>query len=282
MYENKLQQFDKKDIQLVCHKPKNASKFIFTTDILKFRQIFTNLLDNAIKFTNKGDIHFGYISHNDNKLECFVSDTGVGIDPKDQKMIFEMFSQVNSHIQKHLGGTGLGLAICKGNVELLGGDINVESSIGQGSKFIFTIQYESSVINIPSITSKKKSYTNQWATKKILIVEDDEHSLKLMKHLLTPTGILLYVATTGKEAKSYYEKLAELNLVLMDLRLPDENGVTIMKQMKMLRQDLPIIAQTAYAMEEDLFNCKEAGFDNFISKPLNNEKFLYLISSYID
>lgn len=282
IYENKLQQSNITEITLMCHKPKNASKFIITTDILKFRQIFTNLLDNAFKFTTKGEIHFGYSTHNESILECFVSDSGIGIDPKDQKVIFEMFRQVSSQIQKNLGGTGLGLAICKGNAELLGGDIYVESSIGQGSKFIFTIQYESSVINKPSITGKKKSFNNQWTAKKILLVEDDEHSAQLMKHLLSPTGIIIYIATTGKEAKSYYDKLDEINLVFMDLRLPDANGVNIMKQMKILRKELPVIAQTAYAMEEDKYNCKEAGFDSFISKPIKHDELLNMISFYID
>jgi two-component system CheB/CheR fusion protein len=283
IYENKLLQMNKKAIKLLCIKPDNAGQFIVTTDILKFRQIFTNLLDNALKFTDSGEISFGYSSHNESILQCFVADTGIGIDAKDQKLIFEMFRQVNTPLQRTYGGTGLGLAICKGNSNLLGGDISVESSPGKGSKFYFSIFNNDNVLIKEEVKKRiRKSLTNVWTDKSILIVEDDVFSIEFLKHLLSPTGIKLNIARNGKEAEEYYSKLEEMNMVILDLRLPDANGLNIMKQIKILKKEIPVIAQTAFAMEDDKYDCMKAGFDDFIAKPINYEELLNLISSYID
>jgi CheY-like chemotaxis protein len=198
-------------------------------------------------------------------------------------MIFEMFRQVNTHLQRTYGGTGLGLAICKGNSNLLGGDIYVESSPGKGSKFYFSIFNNSKVvIKEDKIKRTRKSLNNVWTNKSILIVEDDVFSIEFLNHLLYPTGIRIFIARNGKDAEEYYKKLQEIDIVILDLRLPDANGMDIMKQIKALRKELPVIAQTAFAMEEDRYNCKEAGFDDYLSKPIKQKEFLDLLSTYID
>ena len=171
IYENKLEQVGKSFIRLVCMKPQTRDLWFLSTDVLKFRQIFTNLLDNAIKFTEVGEIGFGYHSHDDKNLTCFVSDTGIGIDAREHEKIFEIFTQADHNSQKNYGGTGLGLAICKGNAQLLGGEIHVESEPGKGSIFFFTINYAQG-ISVPVMQKKLKTKipVNSWKSKAILLL----------------------------------------------------------------------------------------------------------------
>lgn len=138
VYLNKLQKIEK-NITLRCNKPDKLGDLNISTDFIRFRQIFTNLLDNAIKFTEQGEISFGFHECENNHLKCFVSDSGIGIDPKYHSEIFEIFKQVKNTSDKIYGGTGLGLAICKGNAQLLGGDIWIESEQNKGSTFYFTL-----------------------------------------------------------------------------------------------------------------------------------------------
>jgi signal transduction histidine kinase/CheY-like chemotaxis protein len=279
IYLNKLGQVNKTHINLSHKRPKD--QLILATDELKLRQIFTNLLDNAIKFTDKGEIKFGYHDHSDDELTFFVSDTGIGIDQKHQKKIFDIFTQADHNSNKSYGGTGLGLAICKGNAHLLGGDVSVESGVGNGSIFYFTIKYNKGT---PLQTLKElynQESDRQWASKDILLVEDDIYSVEYMKHLLLNTGIKLHIARSGSELEEYYKRLKDIDLVLMDIRLPDANGFDLMTQLKILNKELPVIAQTAFAMEDDKAKCLEAGFDGYISKPFKRKEILSLINSYI-
>jgi len=281
IYLNKLVQVDKKHIKLIYRKPKE--QFDISTDELKLRQIFTNLLDNAIKFTDNGEIRFGYHSHNEDKITCFVSDTGIGIDPKYQKKIFEIFTQADNSSKKSYGGTGLGLAICKGNAHLLGGDIYVESEPGKGSTFYFTLKYDKGDYNSfkPEIHNSQISNKN-WKAKEILLVEDDVYTIEYLKHLLSITGIKLHIARSGNEVEEFYRNLRDIDLVLLDLRLPDENGLDLLRQIKILKKELPVIAQTAFAMEDDKVKCLDAGFDDYIAKPFKREEIMNLINLYMD
>jgi len=281
VYENKLKQLEKQNIILVCVK-QNDNQPKINTDILKFRQIFTNLLDNALKFTDSGKIRFGYYSHDEEKITCFVTDTGVGIHQNEHSKIFEIFRQSDNNLKRHYGGTGLGLAICKGNAHLLGGDIIVESEPGKGSTFYFTLKYNQ---QLPGSTKPKKAKPkipfNHWKTKEILLIEDDVYCVEYMKHVLSKTGIELHIARTAHEAEEFYKMLGEIDLVLLDIRLPDANGIDLMKQMKSLRNDLPIIAQTGFAMEEDRMKCLEEGFDYYIAKPYKRDEIMRVIKTYL-
>jgi signal transduction histidine kinase/CheY-like chemotaxis protein len=288
IYLNKLKTSNKA-IKLICKKPKGTKQFDFSTDILKFRQIFTNLLDNAIKFTESGDVSFGYHIHNNEELVCFVSDTGIGIDMKYQKEIFEIFRQAQNNSKKNYGGTGLGLAICKGNAKVLGGDIWVESKPDKGSVFYFSVSYsqngDSNLKSIDELTSPKTMIpaypSKQWKTKEILLVEDDLCTIEYLKIIFSQIGLKLKVAHNGKETEEYYKKLHEIDIVLLDMNLPDANGFDIVKQLKKIRSDIPIIAQTALTIEDNGKEFLKAGCDGYLAKPYKRKQVLNMINSFL-
>jgi signal transduction histidine kinase len=280
IYSKKLNQMNRKNLQIVCKKPPGDKLYVLTTDMLKFRQIFTNLLNNALKFTESGEIQFGYYSSEENSLTCFVSDTGIGIDPKYQETIFEIFRQAEPPPERIFGGTGLGLAICRGNAKLLGGDIRVESEPGKGSKFFFTVESLQKEKTAPE-QKYPKLMKVQWKIKKILIIEDDDSSIEYLKMTLEKTGAMLYIARNGKEARAVYNRLHEIDLVLLDMKLPDADGLILVKEIKAVRKNLPVIAQTAFAMETDRIKCLAAGCDDYISKPYRHEELIELINTYL-
>jgi signal transduction histidine kinase/CheY-like chemotaxis protein len=288
IYLNKLKTSNK-DINLICKKPRGKKQFDISTDVLKFRQIFTNLLDNAIKFTDHGEVRFGYHIHNNEDLVCFVSDTGIGIDMKYQKDIFEIFRQAQNGSNKNYGGTGLGLAICKGNAQVLGGDIWVESKPDKGSIFYFSVNYtQNAGSNLKSIdeltsplTTKLEITENQWKTKEILLVEDDLCTIEYLKIIFSQIGIKLLVAHNGKETEEFYTKLHEIDIVLLDMNLPDANGFDIVKQLKKIRCDIPIIAQTALTIEDNGKEFLKAGCDGYLAKPYKRKQVLNMINSFM-
>jgi signal transduction histidine kinase/CheY-like chemotaxis protein len=278
VFKKRIEQSMKDHLILECMRaPENL---VLTTDLTKFKQIFNNLLENAIKFTDSGKIQFGYLEHNYKQLICFVRDTGIGIDAKYHDTIFEIFRQAKNELNRNFGGTGLGLAICKGNANLLGGDISVESEEGKGSIFTFSINFENSISMDEKQESKNKK-VKQGEQKKILLIEDDYYTLEYMKRLFHNSGFNLSVARNGKETQSFYKVLNEFDLVLLDMRLPDANGLDLVKQIKEIQEDLPVIAQTAFATEEDRLNCLEAGCDEFITKPFKKNKLFSVIESFL-
>ena len=280
VFQNRLEQAGKFHILLNCMKVPKDVNLEISTDATKFHQIFNNLLENAIKFTDTGLIEFGYMSHNNKQLTCFVRDTGIGIDQKYHDRIFEIFRQADNDLRRNYGGTGLGLAICKGNTTLLGGEIRVESEQGRGSTFIFSINLENkkSQEKAPELKSKKVVHDTH---KNILLIEDDFYTVEYLKRLFLNSGFNLSVARNGKETQDYYKNLSEFDLVLLDMRLPDADGLDLVKQIKELQSDLPVIAQTAFATEEDRKNCLEAGCDDFITKPFKKNKLFSVIETFL-
>jgi signal transduction histidine kinase/CheY-like chemotaxis protein len=288
IFLNKLKKCNK-DIKLTYKKPKGTTQFDISTDVLKFRQIFTNLLDNAIKFTESGEVSFGYLIHNNEELVCFVSDTGIGIDKKYQKDIFEIFRQAQNKSDKNYGGTGLGLAICKGNAQLLGGDIWVESKPDKGSVFYFSVNYTqnigSSLKSIDELTSPAKMKpelpSKQWKTKEILLVEDDLCTIEYLKIVFSQISVKLHVARTRKETEEYYKRLDEIDMVFLDMNLPDESGFNIVKQIKTIRNEIPVIAQTALTIEDNGNEFLKAGCDGYLAKPYKQKQVLNMINSFM-
>ena len=246
----------------------------------KLRQVISNLLSNAFKFTSSGYINFGYHLADENFIEFFVKDTGIGIPKEKQEIIFERFRQVEETFNRKYGGTGLGLAISKGFVELMGGQIRMETVEDKGTTFYFTIPYnpiDSRNINIPR--PKKNGY--KWADKLILVVEDDETNFKYIEAALKPTKVKILHTISGNKAIELSLRNPTINLVLMDLRLPDINGLEATQSIKKMRDNLPIIAQTANAFREDRNRSIEAGCDDFIAKPFNETKLLSTINKYL-
>lgn len=271
---------------LALYVEKNLSdeqSLVFTDDYL-LNQVFNNLIDNAIKYTESGSVRFGYHTPAEGMITCFVTDTGIGILKENFQVIFEHFRQADIPDPHKYGGTGLGLSICRGSVALLGGEIWVESEPGIGSTFFFRIPFEKEAINSGPGYKPLQEPTRDdcnWSGKKILLVEDDQTNMEFLQVILAPTGAELVTVINSSQLRAMYNRLDFLDMILMDIRLPDAIGWDLVKEIKTIRPGLPVIAQTAYAMSSDRLKSEEAGCDGYISKPINKTTLLGLISKYI-
>jgi PAS domain S-box-containing protein len=247
------------------------------TDKTKITQILTNLLTNALKFTQEGFVEFGYtiaVTLDGTFLQFYVRDTGIGIKQEQQEKIFERFRQADISINKKYGGTGLGLSISKGFAELLGGHIWVESESEKGSTFFFTVPYkpvDSEGQDLELITPKKK-FT-------LLIAEDEEYNYLLIEELLHEMDIAIVHAKNGIDAIEMCEVNPGIDLILMDIKMPMLDGYKAAEIIKGFRPDLPVIAQSAYALEHEIEKYKGV-FDAYVTKPIDSEELISAIKEY--
>jgi PAS domain S-box-containing protein len=246
-------------------------------DNTKLNQILSNLLSNAFKFTKDGKITFGYELKN-RYLEFFVSDTGIGIHPDHFEKIFERFFQVDNSVSRGYEGTGLGLAIAKAYVEFLGGKIWLNSEPGKGSIFYFTLPYKSiKQQQLPQMETKDKNQPER--RKSILIAEDDDNNFYLMKELLSDLNINIIRASNGAEAVNAFKSGKDIDLVLMDIKMPVMDGYEATRQILEEKPEAKILAQTAYA--DDEIKAMESGCMGFISKPFIKDRFVSLVKEYL-
>lgn len=268
-------------ISLKLNLDQQLEGLIIETDEFRLKQVITNLLENAFKFTTEGVIELSCSKLEDNKLLFVVTDTGIGISPEKQGIIFERFRQVDDFPEtRRFGGTGLGLAIAKGIVELMCGQIWMESKENAGSKFYFSIPYTlSKLMGNESLPAETDEGPN-WKGKTFLIIEDDKANAELLKEIIWSSNATLINAYSGKEAILEFKKNPNIDLVLLDIRLPDEHGLNLVPIMKALRPHVPIIAQTAFASTLDRKKCIDGGCDGYISKPIIYEDFIDIVSSF--
>ena len=259
-----------KRLQLAFKNSLSSKESVIKTDREKVFAILTNLVKNAIKFSDKGSIELGYVKKGAN-LEFFVRDTGIGIAADRQLAIFERFIQADISDKRAFQGAGLGLAISKAYVEMLGGKLWVESVVGEGSTFYFTIPYNTrpeekeapghAGLPVETETPNKKL--------KILIAEDDEISEKLITILVNPFRKEVLIANSGTEAVEKCRNNPDIDLVLMDIQMPGLNGYEATRQIRQFNKDVIIIAQTASGLIGDRDKAMEAGCNDYIAKPLD-------------
>ncbi len=286
MHSNELQNKSKNNITLNLHKAFSDASSEISSDQLRLKQILTNLLSNAVKFTSSGTIEFGYEPAGNNGLMFYVEDTGPGIPQEKQKLIFNRFRQADESSSKSFGGTGLGLAISKNLVEMLGGSIEVESEENRGTTFRFTLPYQPAITSNTSQSAPAHSnlsqYDNLFEGFQILVIEDDPISKQFISEILQPTGAVLHFAEKATLGYRRYFKLhKQIDLILMDLRLPDISGLDITRRIRALDKNLPIIAQTAYAMSEDREKCLQAGCNDYLAKPTDQFSLLAKLQAYL-
>lgn len=253
-------------------------------DQYKLKQILTNLIDNALKFTEKGEILFGFVvNENQNQeietIQIFVKDTGIGIPEDKQGLVFDRFIKLNDGGKKLYPGTGLGLSIVNQFVQLMKGNIRIESKANEGTSFIVTLpfSYQWADAKNARISRKNHDYTG----KSLLVVEDVDSNFELLKILLEPTGAQVLRASNGLAAIEMSQNNPQISLVLMDIQLPGLNGYEATTKIKAIRPDLPIIAQTAFAMSEEKNACFAAGCDAYLAKPIRSELLLPVIDELI-
>jgi len=269
-----------KNISLFAKQLLKENQSEVLTDKTKITQILSNLISNALKFTYEGFVEFGYnlkIKDRSSYLQFYVKDTGVGIKLDHHQEIFERFRQADDTVQREHGGTGLGLSICKGFVELLDGNIWVESEFGKGSTFYFTVPYNP--VNKKDIPYDQANKPKK-KRKNIVIAEDEEYNYLFIEISLREFDLNLIHTRNGKETVDVCKSNKNIDLVLMDIKMPVMDGHEAAKLIKGFNPKIPIIAQSAYALEQEI---EQYGvvFDDYLTKPLAKEVLYKAISEYL-
>ena len=269
------------EIKLIL--PDGTDFLELVTDEGRLEQVLTNIIGNALKYTERGSIEFGYNVDN-HLVTFFVKDTGVGIDPQMQTMIFERFRQAEDISGKKYGGTGLGLSISKGIVNLLGGSIWVESELNSGTIFYFTLPYKINetidIIDDIHVDNEEELFPD-WRNKVILVAEDEEVNYIFINELLNLTGATVLWAKDGAQAVDLVNTIKKIDLVLMDIKMPVMNGYAASMEIRQINPKLPIVAQTAYAFSEDRQKAEAAGCNDYITKPINSKDLLVILQKYL-
>ena len=268
-----------KNIDITYRNGLSTDKSIIASDEVKIKQILYNLIFNAIKFTIEGSIEFGYRLV-DSNLEFYVKDTGIGIPEDKFDLVYERFGQIENSSTSSRSGTGLGIPISKAYAELMGGTLWFTSEVGKGSTFYFTIPYQP-LKSVNEKTAPAITYTYEWPGKTILIAEDDPANYLYLAEILKDTKTEILHAYNGQEAVELCQNYPSINLILMDIKMPVINGYDAIKEIRKLRRNLPIIAQTAYAFASDRQKAIETGCNDYISKPVKKDELLALVNSYI-
>jgi CheY-like chemotaxis protein len=268
------------DIELV-YVNKNDKKDIYLySDPTRFRQVFMNLLNNAFKYTESGKITFGYEAK-DNEVKFFVLDTGIGIAESEYDNIFNYFHKIDKGDNKLYRGAGIGLSISNKLVELMGGRIWLESSVGKGTSFYFTLPPDEGP---RSEEEKSNNAVEKYSLESVTVIvaEDDPTNYKLIEKILKPTKAKIIWAENGKQAVEKVNALESTKncIVLMDIKMPLLNGINATKMIKKNYTELPVVAVTAYAQSKDKDQILKKNFIDYIAKPLLPDQLLIKIFKY--
>jgi len=277
-YTNEIIKRNRNELTISYSNINKENDIQINTDPARFKQILSILIDNAIKFTERGQISFGFIHPDTHRIQFFVKDTGIGIDEQYRDIVFERFRQVDESINKKYGGSGIGLSVAKNLAMLLNGKLWFESTPGKGTTFYFEIPFESTEKEFNVILNQKLN----WSDKTILVAEDKKINFEIIKETLSETGAEVLWAKNGQEAIDFISNNHKIDLILMDIQMPVVNGYEATKEIKKINNLIPIIAQTAYAMPQDSVKCIDAGCDDYISKPISLDQFIIKISRFLD
>jgi PAS domain S-box-containing protein len=272
-----------KPFELRMKKAVESDDFNINTDPFRFKQILNNLIGNAMKFTEKGFIEFGYKFQNPTTILFYVKDTGVGM-PKDKlNVIFKRFGQIEQKDDKNQSGTGLGLTISKKLAELLGGEMWVESEEGKGSEFYFTLPYDPELNTADEYGASLNGDTNNSLENKVILVaEDEDMNVAYMQEVLSETKAKVLWARNGEEAVKTAKEHPEIDLILMDIKMPVMNGYDATIKIREFNKDVVIIAQTAYALTGEKDKTIAAGCNYYITKPIEINILLNTLNGFLN
>lgn len=283
MFDNYKLVNNKSGVNIKLQIPDSCDELYLHSDYDRLRQVFSNLLNNALKFSKEpSTITFGF-QLKDKFLEFFVSDEGIGIPADQLEHIFGRFNQVSYNSNNNYGGTGLGLTICRGIVSGLGGRIWAESQLGKGSTFKFVLPMES-VSEDPKddkSAAHEDNYRMIFSEKKILVADDDASIRLYFDKVLKPTGVTLYFAENGSEAVEIYKQHQDIDIVLMDIQMPKKNGIDAFHEMREINPNVKAIAQTAFALEEEKRKYLANGFVTYLPKPIRRDMLFLTLNKYM-
>lgn len=269
----------RENLKLTLHKPTPQMTKKIKLDEVKLRQMLVNLINNAIKFTEHGEIAFGYHINNAAEISFFVKDTGIGIAPQNHHVIFERFRQLESGNIRVQSGSGLGLSITKAYSEMMGGSISVESEEGKGAKFTLTFPFVSAEIGEvkPVIEKREEQVLTPNGKRVILVAEDEDINWYYIEQVLSRYNYTLIRAENGLEAVDFCKSNENIGLVLMDIKMPVMSGFEALEEIRKINPKLPVIAQTAYALSGEVEKIKSV-FDDYITKPINRQLLIEKIA----
>ncbi|MBK7627114.1 MAG: response regulator [Bacteroidales bacterium] len=253
------------------------------TDRVWLKRVLNHLMDNAVKFTLDGSIEFAY-QREDDKIVFKIKDTGIGIKNENLSHIFEEFRQEVGGHHRPFEGLGIGLTLAKEVVERMGGKIFVKSEKGIGSEFSFSIPYRpagSTKIKIPDAGISNFLKPIDWSSKKCLIVDDNKDVLIYLNRILHDTGVSILMARSGYEAIELVKSTPDIDVILLDMQMPEMNGIEATKEIRKIRKNIPIIAQTAFVFEDDKDIVIEAGCDACLIKPIRKDHLITIMSSFV-
>jgi len=271
----------KEQVDIRINENAQIRDLVIKTDPLRFNQIFTNLIDNALKFTDEGFIEFGYEIQNMETLLFYVKDTGRGMDQKKKDLVFERFRKIEDDSTRLYRGAGLGLAICKSLVELMGGKIWVESVLGAGSTFYFTLPLNKVNISDKTFFVDDESQDYNWEDKTILVAEDEPANYIYIEEVLKTTKAKILKAINGREAVDLVSHNNNIDVIIMDIKMPEMDGYEATRQIKSIKKDIPVISQSAYAMPGDIDKGLESGMDDYLIKPVKPKDLLSIINKHL-
>ncbi|QQS49885.1 MAG: response regulator [Bacteroidota bacterium] len=273
-YRNRMVR-QNQSVNLIFNKPESDHESL--VDCKRVIHIVDQLLSNAIKFTPEGKIEL-YYQVKDDRHVFQVSDTGIGIDKKYQEIIFERFYQIEPETREVFRGAGLGLTIAKKLIELLGGTIDLQSEPGKGSVFIFTIPFIG--IDHPNAQPIEASRDYNWESKKILIAEDEDSNFHFLEAVLKKTKAKIIRAVDGVKFLEIINETKDIDLVLLDIKMPGINGFNAIKVVRQQKITIPVIAQTAFNQPEDKQMCLDSGCNDYLAKPIDKDLLLSKIARF--
>jgi PAS domain S-box-containing protein len=254
------------------------------TDRVWLKRVLNHLMDNAVKFTLEGSVRLSYARENDN-LVFRIKDTGIGINKENLDHIFEEFRQEIDGHHRPFEGLGVGLTLAKEVIERMGGKIFVQSEKGVGSEFSFSIPYRpaggGTRLKSKITIAEPVSIQANWSNKTCLLVDDNKDVLLYLNRVLSDTGIKTLTARSGIEALEIVKNTPIIDVVLLDMQMPEMNGIEATKEIRKIRKDIPIIAQTAFIFEDDKDIILEAGCDACLIKPIRKDHLLTVMSSFL-
>lgn len=282
LYDQFLHQAKSKQLMLTFETELTDSDSEIVTDMTKFTQILTNLIGNALKFTQNGYIKYGYIHINDT-LQFYVEDSGIGIAAHLHKSIFDRFNQVDTTLTRTLSGSGLGLAISKAYIEMMGGRIWVNSDLGHGSTFNFTLPYKQDFLHTSeAIKHPNTELENNTKQKTILIAENEDLNYGILEEILASENVHLIRAVNGFDTIDICRNNPNIDLLVLEIEMPDIDGFELIHKIKEMYPELPVIAQDSHNNTINSEKVKEYGFADIIEKPINKSLILSKISRQLD
>ena len=280
MFKHEKENRGKSNIELKLILSDQINDLRIETDSHRLRQVFSNLLTNSLKFVDEGYIEFGYSSISPDNIQFFVKDTGVGIGADKKEVIFDQYGQSKDTYSRNREGTGLGLAISKSFVELLGGNIWVDSELDEGSTFYFTIPLSSDLS-----TQKSDLFYHylevqnvNWSNHTILVVDDVRQNFIYLNGLLHHTKAEILWVRNGKEAVDICRENNSINMVLMDIRMPVMDGFEASQIIKKENPNIFIVAQTAFSSHEDRKRCMDSLCDGYLTKPIDYKELFSILT----